>query len=67
MKQENRSRLFNQLLIMKGIEEVYEQLCKSKKSISTEQVEVLLGHMDAYLDEILTIIREEEYDEEYKV
>lgn len=67
MKQENRSRLFNQLLIMKGIEEEYEQLCKSKKSISTEQVEVLLGHMDAYLDEILTIIREEEYDEEYMV
>lgn len=65
MKQENRSRLFNQLLIMKGIEEEYEQLCKSQKSISTEQVEVLLGHMDAYLDEILTIIREEEYDEDF--
>ena len=65
MKRENRSRLFNQLLIMKGIEEEYEQLCKSRESVSTEQVEVLLGHMDAYLDEILAVIRDEEYDEDF--
>lgn len=65
MKPENRSRLFNQLLIMKGIEEEYEQLCKSRKTVSTEQVEILLGHMDAYLDEILTVIRDEEYDEDF--
>lgn len=66
MKPENRSRLFNQLLIMKGIEEEeYEQLCKSRKTVSTEQVEILLGHMDAYLDDILTVIKDEEYDEDF--
>ena len=38
MRQKNESRLFNQMLIMRGIEEEYQQLCKSEKSVSTERV-----------------------------
>lgn len=59
MRQKNESRLFNQMLIMRGIEEEYQQLCKSEKSVSTERVELLLGEVDAFLDEVLAILRDE--------
>jgi hypothetical protein len=59
MRQKNESRLFNQMLIMREIEEEYQQLCKSEKSVSTERVELLLGEVDAFLDEVLAILRDE--------
>ena len=59
MRQKNESRLFNQMLIMRGIEEEYHQLSKSEKSVSTERVELLLGEVDAFLDEVLAILRDE--------
>lgn len=59
MRQKNESRLFNQMLIMRRIEEEYQQLCKSEKSVSTERVELLLGEVDAFLDEVLAILRDE--------
>ena len=59
MRQKNESRLFNQMLIMMRIEEEYQQLCKSEKSVSTERVELLLGEVDAFLDEVLAILRDE--------
>ena len=59
MRQKNESRLFTQMLIMRRIEEEYQQLCKSEKSVSTERVELLLGEVDAFLDEVLAILRDE--------
>ena len=59
MRQKNESRLFNQMLIIRGIEEEYQQLCKSEKSVSTERVELILGEGDAFLDEVLAILRDE--------
>lgn len=59
MRQKNESRLFNQMLIMRRIEEEYQQMCKSEKSVSTERVELLLGEVDAFLDEVLAILRDE--------
>jgi len=63
MRQKNESRLFNQMLIMRRIEEEYQQLCKSEKSVSTECVELLLGEVDAFLDEVLAILRDESDNE----
>lgn len=63
MRQKNESRLFNQMLIMRRIEEEYQQLCKSEKSVSTERVELLLGEVDAFLDEVLAILRDESDNE----
>lgn len=34
-------------------------MCKSEKSVSTERVELLLGEVDAFLDEVLAILRDE--------
>jgi hypothetical protein len=51
------------MLIMRRIEEEYQQLCKSEKSVSTECVELLLGEVDAFLDEVLAILRDESDNE----
>lgn len=66
MRQKNESRLFNQMLIMRGIEEEYQQLCKSEKSVSAERVGLLLGEIDAFLDEILAVIRDESDNENFE-
>lgn len=64
MRQKNDSRLFSQMMTMKGIEEEYRQLCKSEKFVSTERVGLLLGEIDAFLDEILAVIRDESDNED---
>ena len=51
---------------MKGIEEEYQQLCKSEKFVSTECVGLLLGKIDAFLDEILAVIRDESDNENFE-
>ena len=59
-------RPFSQMMIMKGIEEEYRQLCKSEKFVSTECVGLLLGEIDAFLDEILAVIRDESDNENFE-
>ena len=66
MRQKNEGRLFSQMMIMRGIEEEYRQLCKSEKFVSTERVGLLLGEIDAFLDEILDIIRDESDNENFE-
>lgn len=66
MRQKNEGRLFSQMMIMRGIEEEYRQLCKSEKSVSTERIGLLLGEIDAFLDEILDIIRDESDNENFE-
>lgn len=66
MRQKNEGRLFSQMMIMRGIEEEYRQLCKSEKFVSTESVGLLLGEIDAFLDEILAVIRDESDNENFE-
>ena len=66
MRQKNEGRLFSQMMIMRGIEEEYRQLCKSEKFVSTERVGLLLGEIDAFLDEILAVISDESDNENFE-
>ena len=49
------SRLFNQMLIMRDRRGIRD--CAKSKSVGTERVELLLSEVDAFLDEVLAILK----------